>query len=174
MVIKKIICFSVLGVTLVMGKSNTEKIGDFLTFAIPLTAYGSTFYFDDSEGRTEFYKTYGVTMATTVALKYTIREKRPDNNDRDSFPSGHTASAISGAVFVHKRYGLKYALPLYAGAIYTGYSRIQVHRHHPRDVAAGAIIGALSAWYFTTPNEDFHITPILESGYKGVNVSYRF
>jgi len=156
------------------AKSNTEKIGDFLTFVIPATAYGSTFYFDDTEGRTEFYKSYRTAMLSTVALKYTVREKRPDNNDRDSFPSGHTTSAISGAVFVHKRYGWEYALPLYAGAIYTGYSRIQVNRHHPRDVAAGAVIGALSAWYFTTPNEKFHVTPMLDSKYKGMNVSYTF
>jgi len=156
------------------AKSNTEKIGDFLTFAIPATAYVSSFYFDDEEGRMEFYKTYGVTMATTVALKYTVREKRPDNDDRDSFPSGHTASAISGAVFMHKRYGLNYALPLYVGAIYTGYSRIQVNRHHPRDVAAGVVVGALSAWYFTTPNEKFHVTPMVDSKYKGLQVQYKF
>ena len=159
---------------LLVAKSNTEKIGDFLTFAVPATAYGGTFYFDDEEGRTEFYKSYGTTMLATVALKYTVREKRPDNNDRDSFPSGHTASAISGAVFIHKRYGLSYALPLYAGAIYTGYSRIQVNRHHPRDVAAGAIIGALSSWYFTTPNEKFHVTPVIDSDYKGVTINYSF
>jgi len=54
-------------------------------------------------------------MLSTVALKYTAREKRPDNNDRDSFPSGHTASAISAATFVHKRYGIEYAFPLYMG-----------------------------------------------------------
>jgi len=172
--IKKVLFILLIVPYVLSAKSNTEKIGDFLTFALPSIAYGSTWYFDDAEGRTEFYTTYGVTMATTVALKYTVREKRPDNDDRDSFPSGHTASAISGAVFMHKRYGFMYALPLYVGAIYTGYSRIQVNRHHPRDVAAGTAIGALSAWYFTTPNEKFHITPIVDSHYQGVNVTLRF
>ena len=156
------------------AKSNTEKIGDFLAFAIPATSYASTWYFDDKEGRMEFYKTYGTTMATTVALKYTVREKRPDNNDRDSFPSGHTSSVVSGAVFMHKRYGLEYALPLYVGAIYTGYSRIHVNRHHPRDVAGGVVIGGLWAWYFTEPNEKFHISPTVNSAYKGVQISYNF
>ena len=75
---------------------------------------------------------------------------------------------------MHKRYGLKYALPLYVGAIYTGYSRIQVHRHHPRDVAAGALISALSAWYFTTPYERLQVTPVVESRYQGVNMRYSF
>lgn len=160
--------------TLVSAKSNTQKIGDFLAFAIPATAYGSTFYFDDAEGRTEFYKTYGATMATTVALKYTVREKRPDNNDRDSFPSGHTSSTISSATFVHKRYGMGYALPLYLGAAYTGYSRIHVNRHHPRDVLAGALIGGLWGWYFTSPYEKFDVNPQVDADYKGVQVDYRF
>jgi len=156
------------------AKSNTEKIGDFLTFAIPATAYGSTFYFDDAEGRTEFYKSYGATMLTTVALKYTVRAERPDNDDRDSFPSGHTASAVTGAVFMHKRYGFAYALPLYVGAVYTGYSRIHVNRHHPRDVLAGTLIGALSAWYFTTAYENLQVTPVIDSAYQGVSVKYKF
>jgi len=122
----------------------------------------------------EFYKTYGFTMLSTIALKYTIRAKRPDNNDRDSFPSGHTASAISGAVFIHKRYGFEYALPAYLGAFYTAYSRIQVNRHHPRDVLAGALIGAVSSWAFTTPYKRLNIMPVVESGYKGISVEYRF
>jgi len=160
--------------TTIYAKNNTEKIGDFFAFTIPALAYGSTFYFDDAEGRTEFYKSYGLSMATTIALKYTVREKRPDNNDRDSFPSGHTASVVSSAVFIHKRYGLLAAVPLYAGAIYTGYSRIHVNRHHPRDVAAGAVIGALSAWYFTTSYKGIHISPQIDASYQGVRVNYQF
>jgi len=62
------------------AKSNTEKLGDFLTFAIPATAYASTFYMDDEEGRIQFYKSYGTTMLSTIALKYTVRAKRPDND----------------------------------------------------------------------------------------------
>jgi len=160
--------------TTIYAKSTTEKIGDFFAFTIPALAYGSTFYFDDEEGRTEFYKAYGVTMVSTVALKYTVRAKRPDNDDRDSFPSGHTSSAISSAVFIHKRYGFLAAVPLYAGAVYTGYSRIQVNRHHPRDVAAGAVIGALSAWYFTTAYRGIQIIPHIDDSFQGVQINYRF
>jgi len=160
--------------TQTQAKSNTEKIGDALAFAIPAAAYGSTFYMDDEEGRMQFYKSYGTTMLTTVALKYTVREKRPDNNDRDSFPSGHTSSTVSSAVFIHRRYGFTYALPAYLGAIYTGYSRIHVNRHHPRDVAAGALIGALSGWYFVDPLQKLSVTPEVGSEYKGIQVHYKF
>ncbi len=156
------------------AKSNTEKIGDFLTFAIPAAAYGSTFYMDDEEGRIQFYKAYGITMLSTVALKYTVRAKRPDNNDRDSFPSGHTSSAVSGAVFIHKRYGFEYALPVYLGAIYTGYSRIHVNRHYPRDVLAGAVIGAVASWYFVDAQQKLSVTPEVGDDYHGLQVHYKF
>ena len=156
------------------AKSNTEKIGDLLAVAIPATAYGSTFYMDDEEGRSEFYWAYGTTMVTTNVLKYTVREKRPDTDTRDSFPSGHTSSAFSGASFVHRRYGLTYALPLYVGAIYTAYSRVHVNRHHPRDVVAGAVLGMLSSWYFVDPLQKLSVTPEVGSEYKGIQIHYKF
>ena len=172
---KKIICLLVMGLCMqLQAKSNTEKIGDALAFAIPAAAYASTFYMDDEAGRMPFYTSYGTTMLSTIALKYTVREKRPDNNDRDSFPSGHTASAVSGAVFIHRRYGLKYAIPAYLGAAYTGYSRIHVNRHHPRDVLAGAIIGAVSGWYFVDPLQKLSVTPEVGSDYKGIQLHYQF
>jgi len=171
---RKILLIFFLGNIVLWGKSNTEKLGDFLAFAIPATAYGSTFYMDDEEGREQFYWAYGVTIGSTVALKYTVRAKRPDNDDRDSFPSGHTASAVSAAVFIHKRYGLEYALPAYLGAAYTGYSRIHVNRHHPRDVIAGTIVGAISSWYFVDSMEKLSVTPQIDSKYKGIQVQYRF
>jgi len=170
---KYVITALILTVT-IFAKSNTEKIGDFLAFAVPAATYGSTFYMDDEEGRTQFYKSYGTTMLTTVALKYTVKEKRPDNDDTDSFPSGHTASTMSGAVFIHRRYGFEYAIPAYLGAIYTGYSRIHVNRHHPRDVFAGAIIGAVSGWYFVDPLAKWSMTPEVGSEYKGIQVNYKF
>ena len=156
------------------AKSNTQKIGDILATGIPLVAFGSTFYMHDEEGRMQFYKAYGTTMLSTIALKYTVREKRPDTDTRDSFPSGHTSSAMSAAVFVHRRYGLVSAIPAYIGAIYTGYSRIHVHRHHPRDVLAGAAIGALSGWYFVDPMKKLSVTPEIGSDYKGMQINYRF
>lgn len=170
---KKILILLV-ALQLTHAKSNTQKIGDFLAFAIPATAYGSTFYMDDEEGRGDFYWAYGTTMVTTNILKYTVREKRPDTNERDSFPSGHTSSAFSGASFVHRRYGLTYALPLYVGAVYTAYSRVHVNRHHTRDVVAGAALGMLSSWYFVDEKQRLSVTPEVDDSYKGLQVHYKF
>ena len=167
-----IIAGSLLLCTTLYAKSNAEKIGDILQIAIPLSAYGTTLYLDDKEGQMEFYKSYGVSLASTYALKYTVREQRPDSNAKDSFPSGHTSSAFSGATFIHKRYGFKYAIVPYLGAIYTGYSRVHSNRHYTRDVVAGALIGVASSWYFTSPYKNVDIQPVVGADYKGVQVKY--
>ncbi len=158
----------------VYAKTNTEKIGDFLSLAIPLGAYGTTLYLDDKEGQYQFYKSYGVTLATTLILKNTIKEKRPDNDDMDSFPSGHTSSAFSGATFIYKRYGLEYAIVPYLGAIYTAYSRVHSNRHYTRDVVAGAAIGVVSSWYFVSPYKNLKITPEMGGDYKGIRFNFKW
>ena len=156
------------------AKNNTEKIGDILSVVIPIGAYGTTLYLNDEEGQYQFYKSYGTTLAATYTLKYTVREKRPDSDDTDSFPSLHTSSAFSGATFIYKRYGFEYAIIPYLGAIYTGYSRVHSNKHYTRDVIAGALIGTASSWFFTSPYKNLDITPEVGAGYKGVQFNYKW
>lgn len=90
------------------------------------------------------YATMGILINT---MKYTIREKRPDSHGRNSFPSGHTATAFMGAEFLWQEYKdvspwIGYAG--YAVAATTGYLRIYNNRHFINDVVAGACIGIVS------------------------------
>ncbi|WP_169312702.1 phosphatase PAP2 family protein [Hylemonella gracilis] len=103
------------------------------------------------EGVAQFGMTMLSTALTVHSLKKTTRQKRPDYDSgeaRDSFPSGHTASAFAGAAFIHRRYGFSQAAVPYALAAFVGYSRIQAGAHHPRDVAGGALIAGFSTWLF--------------------------
>lgn len=159
---------------LAYAKSTTETISDVFAVAVPATAYGATVYLDDKDGQMQFYKSYGVTMGSTFLLKYTVKEKRPDSNNKDSFPSGHTSSAFSGASFIHKRYGLKYAILPYIAAAYTGYIRVDSNRHYTKDVIAGAFIGIASSWYFTTPYKNIRINPVINNEYKGIQIKYKW
>ncbi len=86
-----------LSASTIYAKSTTESIGDVFSIAIPASAYVTALYLNDKDGQIQFYKSFGTTMATTYVLKYTVREKRPDSNNKDSFPSGHTSSAFAGA-----------------------------------------------------------------------------
>ena len=171
---KKSTIASIIMMTSSLYAINTEKIGDILSLAIPLGAYSTTLYLDDKEGQYQFYKTYGTTLAISYGLKHLVKEKRPDSDDTDSFPSMHTSSAFSGAALIHKRYGFNYAIIPYLGAIYTAYSRIHANKHHKHDVIAGALIGTVSSWIFTTPYKNLTIKPEVEGDYKGIQLNYKW
>ncbi len=81
----------------------------------------------------------------TNVFKYTFREKRPDSNARNSFPSGHTATAFMGAELMRIEYGPYWGLGGYCVATAVGLLRIYNERHWVNDVIAGAGIGILSA-----------------------------
>ena len=88
-------------------------------------------------------------MAAAVnGTKYSVREMRPDNSTRNSFPSGHTATAFVAATILHKEYGLTrspwFSVGGYAVATGTGIMRVLNNRHWISDVVAGAGIGILS------------------------------
>ena len=83
--------------------------------------------------------------ALTNGLKYTIREQRPDTSARNSFPSGHTATAFTGAELVRAEYGWGYGLAAYTVATGVAFMRLYNGRHWLNDVLAGASIGIISA-----------------------------
>lgn len=89
--------------------------------------------------------TYISMTALTNALKYTIREPRPDSHGRNSFPSGHTATAFAGAELVRAEYGWGYGIAAYTVATGVAFMRLYNNRHWLNDVLAGAGVGIVSA-----------------------------
>lgn len=138
--------------TLLLSKNeNIEKYGDVIQILIPTVGYVTTLCLDDEEGKNQFYKSFFSTSATTHLLKITVKKDRPNNGNNKSFPSGHTSASFQGATFIHKRYGLKYAILAYLGATFVGYSRVYSEKHYTSDVITGAIMGSGFPYYFTTP-----------------------
>lgn len=153
----------------------TRKAGDTLQYIVPLTAFGLTFYKDDTAGREPFYKSFATSLITTHVLKQTIDAERP-NGGNHSFPSGHTSAAFHGAAFIHARYGISTAAPAYVAATFVGYSRVVSKWHHTQDVVAGALIGIGSSFYFTKPYEKtprVSMQPIITGNYAGLHLSIR-
>lgn len=80
---------------------------------------------------------------TTTLLKGAVNRDRPQGDFsrwNSSFPSGHTTAAFALAT----SYGLenkKLLIPLTAGAVLIGLSRIYLGWHYPSDVLAGAAVG---------------------------------
>ncbi len=90
---------------------------------------------------------YLIMGGTVNILKWTGNVERPDGTSKNSFPSGHTATAFMGAEFLYQEYkevSVWYGITGYAVAAGTGIFRLYNNRHWITDVAAGAGIGMLS------------------------------
>lgn len=128
-------------------------VDDYLQY-VPLGAvYGLSMLGADAKhgyvDRTLEFATSYVALGLMVnAIKYTVREPRPDGSARNSFPSGHTATTFMGAELVRIEYGDDspwYSVGAYTIAAAVGVLRVYNERHWFTDVFAGAGIGILSA-----------------------------
>ncbi|MFV0593680.1 MAG: phosphatase PAP2 family protein [Draconibacterium sp.] len=98
--------------------------------------------------RTTILATAYLLMGSTVnILKNSANVLRPDGSSRNSFPSGHTATAFMGAEFLYQEYkdvSPWYGIAGYTVAAGTGFYRMYNNRHWLTDVVTGAGIGMLS------------------------------
>ncbi len=150
-----------------------NKFGTVLVAGLAASSFGATLLLDDKEGQKYYLGTFGANVATTMAIKYAINRKRPDGDDY-SFPSGHTSVAFQSAAFIHKRYGFRYAVPMYVAAAVVGYTRIKAKRHYISDVIAGAALGTLIGYTIPRRNKDIMLTAGTNRGLFGVMLFKRW
>lgn len=89
----------------------------------------------------------GTMTALVNGLKYSTKEMRPDGSAKNSFPSGHTATAFMAATLLHREYGHVspwISIGGYTVATATGVGRIIHNRHWVPDVFCGAAIGVIT------------------------------
>lgn len=155
-----------------------EKSGDFFAIALPVIAGISTFFTGnpeggmwDREGTKQAVFSIGTTFLATQLIKLSVDKLRPNESNTNSFPSGHTSTAFSGAAFIGERYGWRWGLPAYMAATFVGYSRVHSNWHFADDVVAGASIAILSAWYWVTPQSgSVKVSPAMMEDGVGINV----
>jgi membrane-associated phospholipid phosphatase len=157
-----------------------EKAGDFFRIALPAIAFGSTFFIGapdssmwDREGTKQAVYSIGTTLVITYILKESAKKLRPNQTARNSFPSGHSSAAFSGAAFIGERYGWKWGIPAYSAAIFTAYSRVRSDWHFADDVLAGASIAMMSTWAWVTPHHSLKVLPIIIDDGLGLNVTLK-
>ena len=154
-----------------------EGTGDVLQLALPAAAGLTTILKKDWKGAKQFALSYTTSLLVTHSLKKIVRKKRPEGRHLyDSFPSGHTTSAFSGASFIQRRYGWKYGKWAYILAGIVGISRIEGPDgwHDIWDVLAGAGVGVGSTYIFTTPYENQKIEVGFSSGNNNYLLSFRY
>jgi membrane-associated phospholipid phosphatase len=130
-----------------------KNLGDALTLAIPA-------YFGKPHV-VHFIISYALANAICFLVKGFTYAPRPNANagkyvrwkfslnDGESFPSGHTTSAMHGAVYTAFLY-LPIGVPLILLASLCGYTRLKVKAHYDRDVFFGTLIAmfAVGAIYW--------------------------
>lgn len=132
------------------SQKTHKTAGDVLLVTMPALALGSTFIWKDGQkGTYQFSKALAGTIVLTYGLKLAINKERPNGENNNSFPSGHTSVAFASAAFIQKRYGWEYGIPAYLLAGYVGYTRIEANKHDGLDVLAGAAIGVGMSYLFT-------------------------
>jgi len=145
-----------------LGESIDEKItiDDFTQYAPALSVYALNNLGikgkNNLKNRSIILATSYLLMSSSVtSLKSITKVQRPDRSSFNSFPSGHTATAFSGAEFLWQEYkdvNIWYGISGYIVATGTGLFRIYNARHWLSDVAMGAGIGILSTkiayWVF--------------------------
>jgi len=129
-----------------------------ISIATPLTMFAFGYFNQNKDQKRQAWVTgsaLAINTFLTFGLKYSIHRPRPYVSDLQiikkatagahSFPSGHTSTAFATAISLTLAYPKWYvALPAYAWATASGYSRMHLGMHYPSDVLAGAIIGTLS------------------------------
>lgn len=93
----------------------------------------------------DIVRTQILSQALVQTVKFTVRRERPDASNRQSFPSGHSASAFATATVLQRHYGWKAGVPAYAFGSYVALARMAWNRHHLTDVVMGAGFGIASA-----------------------------
>lgn len=163
------------------AEASEDQSGDIAAnigaVGIPVVAGSVALFKEDYDGFWMFAKGAAYTLAATQALKYTVREERPNGEDDLSFPSGHSSSAFQGASYLQFRYGWKYGLPAYISAGLVGYSRVENDHHYWRDVIAGAVLATTIQYLVTDAYIDSNkvmITPVINQDHVGIAASFSF
>jgi membrane-associated phospholipid phosphatase len=169
--------FTLVLATQAHAKTGWQKFADIGAYGLPLAALGLTAANDDlNEGGYQLAYTGAAATVTTQSLKYLINAKRPNGGDK-GFPSGHTTTAFFAAAYLENRYGWEVGIPahLLAGAV--GYARVKSKNHNWGQVVAGAAIGEVSAYLFTTRIDDnvrFYPWQDAETGATGIAMVANF
>ena len=114
-----------------------------------------------------------------TALKYSVREPRPDNvKEKNSFPSDHTTTAFTFATVVAVEHEWYWGLAAYSMAAVTAYSRMNDGRHFLHDVVAGMTLGISYGLgiYFAEKGQGrkYAFIPILDNERTGMRMVSMF
>ncbi len=157
-----------------------DLAGQMLPNALYLsTLYGLYLFTDNLEHRKKsilMLKATAYTGLMTTIIKAIVREPRPNSNNRDSFPSGHTASAFAFASVIGTQHEWYWGVAAYSMAGFVAMSRINDNAHRLHDVVGGATLGlayGLGLSYLNVKKSSALQKVYLSPSEDGVFIGYR-
>ncbi len=118
--------------------------------------------------------------ALKYGLKAAVSRTRPNGENDNSFPSGHTSATFAFATVAGHYYGKKVSIPAYGIAAFVGASRIENGKHFLSDVLFGATLGyiagrtAVRGTERTTERGNLSIHPMIGLGRTGLRAHITF
>lgn len=158
-------------------RKNVDRSTDIAALMLPTAALIGTLCARDWDGLLQGVETAAATAAATYALKFIVKERRPDNSGWHSFPSGHSAVSFATATYLTRRYGWQFGVPAYIISTYVAWGRCFARQHYVWDCLVGAAIGTGSALIFTTPfarKHDLQMAPVADGRTMGLYASFTF
>jgi len=156
---------------------SEQRTSDIIDGLLPLAAFGTAYFKGDSEGEKQWLHATVINevLDSSLALVFnkTSLGTRP-NGGSYSFPSGHAAFAFSQAGFLQERYGWAYGAPALVLATAVSYIRVDIGKHHWRDVIAGGALGYGVAMVTVTPLNAMHLAPIIGPHWLGIRYDRSF
>ncbi len=165
---------------------NYSIIGDYYGQLVPNAIYvlGMGAHAMATDSNISSYRAEHMFKATfyaglvVSALKYTVQEPRPNSpHERNSFPSGHTATAFAFASTVAMQHNVYLGTTALLMAGFTAYSRMNDGRHYLHDVMAGMSIGigyGAGIYYSQRGKARFSMVPIIDEDLAGLRVATTF
>ena len=176
-----LLCAAVLSLFGGRASADSQGIGDVVTGLVAAAAVGSTYAYDDPEGRWMLLKSAGTSYTANGLLRLAFDEHewgtRP-NGKGYGFPSGHAGFMAAGAAFMQERYGWQWGVPAWLATGYVSWVRVEITDHHRwRDIAAAVVLAQGVAWWLVEPYENrggVRVSPLFTPEATGVNLAYRF
>ncbi len=159
------------------ASGSERQAGDIITELLPLAAFGTAYFKGDSEGEKQWLRDTVINEVLNTSLSRVFNEtslgKRP-NGGPYSFPSGHAGFVFAQAGFLQERYGWEYGAPALVLATAVSYIRVDIGKHHWRDVIAGGALGYGVALLTVTPLNAIHLAPIIGPDWLGIRYERSF
>lgn len=134
---------------------NLGFIGNYIGYGFLNAVYSGYFYWQGKKNNDpkslqaaeHMMRATTYTLGLTLALKYSIKEKRPGYpDDPHSFPSGHSSASFAFASVVAAQQGWVWGGVAHGLASFIAISRNNDDFHYLHDITAGITIGASFAW----------------------------